>query len=190
MYAQNATKYKLLKLLRVTSYANTKALSLADAKLHLNILDTSFDDLISAYITSAHQFLYNETSILVDGTAVGYLESLDDFIIDVRDVSTVVIKYYDANNTLQTWDSSNYIVTDNIVEITGTAPTLYDRDLPVQVTVTTTTQTNPMVVQALRMIMGDLFEMRQSSVQGNISIKELSRTTAWQLSLISKRIEV
>jgi len=188
MYAQNANKYQLLKLLQVTSFTNTLALSLADAKLHLNILDTSFDDLITDYLASAHQMLYKETSILVDGTAVGYLKKLDDFVIDVRDVSTVVVKYYDANNTLQTWASSNYIVTDNIVEVTGTAPTLYDRDLPVQVTITTTTQTNPMVVQALRMIMGDLFESRQTNEAG--SFKELSRTTAYQLSLISKRIEV
>jgi len=184
----NQNMYALLQKIKVTSYANTLALSLADAKLHLNILDTSFDDLITDYLASAHQMLYAETSILVDGTAVGYLKELKDFVIDVRDISTVVLKYYDANNTLQTWANTNYIVTDNVVEITGSLPATYGRDYPIQVTVTTTTQTNPMVVQALRMIMGDLFESRQTNEAG--SFKELSRTTAYQLSLISKRIEV
>lgn len=184
----NQNMYALLQKIKVTSYANTLALSLADAKLHLNILDTSFDDLITDYLASAHQMLYAETSILVDGTAVGYLKELKDFVIDVRDISTVVLKYYDANNTLQTWANTNYIVTENVVEITGSLPATYGRDYPIQVTVTTTTQTNPMVVQALRMIMGDLFESRQTNEAG--SFKELSRTTAYQLSLISKRIEV
>jgi regulator of sigma D len=182
--------YALLQKINVTSFTSTLALSLAEAKLHLNILDTSFDDLITDYLAAAHQMLYNETSILVDGTAVGYLKALKDFVIDIRDVSTVVVKYYDANNDLQTWANTNYIVTDNVVEITGSLPATYDRDYPIQVTVTTTTQTNPMVVQALRMIMGDFFEMRQSNVQGNNTAKELSRTTEWQLNLISKRIEV
>ncbi len=179
---------QLLQKLNLIASGGALALSLADAKLHLNILDTSFDSLITDYITAAQEMLYLEASIGVDATVVGYLPALLDFTIDVHTLSTVVIKYYDSSNVLQTLADTEYIITDNLVEITGTTPTVYDRDLPYQVTVTTPTPTDAMVVQCLRMIVADFFESRQANEIG--AIKEISRTTAWQLSLISKRVEI
>ena len=45
-----------------------------------------------------------------------------------------------------------------------------------------------MVLQAIKMIVGDLYELRQSNVMGvNVTLTE---ATNRQLSLISKRIEI
>ena len=169
------------------------ALTLSDAKLHLNILDDSFDDLISSYLAAAHTFLYQETNILVKGVATGYLCDLDDFMVTVHPLESIAIKYYDSNNSLQTWDSSNYIVNGGkfpTVEILTTAPAVYDRDWPFVIEMTTAANTNDMVEQALRMIIGDLFETRQTNVMGASLSRVMSRTTEYQLSLISQRFEI
>ena len=168
------------------------ALTLAEAKLHLNILDTSFDDLIEDYIAAAHVFLYQETNILVKGVATGYMCDLDDFTVNVHPMESIVIKYYDSANDIQTWASSNYIVNGGKfpdVEILN-APTVYDRTWPYVIEITTAANTNPMVTQALRMIVGDLFETRQTNVMGASLSRVMSRTTEYQLSLISQRLEI
>lgn len=178
---------KFLQNIKQTSYtaANDYSLSQADAKLHLNILDTSFDNLIDDYLASAHQMLYLETSIMIAATATGQLDVLEDFFIDIYDVQSIVIKYYDTNNTLQVYNSANYILNGQNVEIIGTEPTTYDRDFPYVVEITTAANTNPMVTQALRMIIGDMFENRQSEEMG--SFTKFDRATKWQLNLINKR---
>lgn len=162
-------------------------LSLSDAKLHLNILDTSFDDLITDYLAAAHQQLFNETGILISATATGQLKELNDFYIDIYSINSIAVKYYDSNNDLQTWPSSNYIVNGQWVEIIGSEPTTYDREYPYVVEITTATSTNPMVVQALRMLVSDMFETRQTNVSGS-SVNVNERATKWQLNLISKKI--
>jgi len=179
---------KLLENIKQTSYtaSGDYALSQADAKLHLNILDTSFDALIDDYLAAAHQMLYNETSIMISATVTGQLDVLCDFYIDIFEVDSIVIKYYNAANTLVVYDAANYIVNGQNVEIIGTEPTTYDRDYPYVVEITTASSTNPMVTQALRMIMGDFFENRQTDTAGSAS--SFSRATKWQLNLLNQRI--
>lgn len=179
---------KLLENIKQTSYTASVdyALSQADAKLHLNILDTSFDTLIDDYLAAAHQMLYNETSIMIAATVTGQLAVLSDFYIDIFEVDSIVIKYYNAANTLVVYDAANYIVNGQNVEITGDAPTTFDRDYPYVVEITTASSTNPMVTQALRMIMGDFFENRQTDTAGSSS--SFSRATKWQLNLLNQRI--
>lgn len=178
---------KLLSNLKITSYTASVdyALTQADAKLHLNILDTSFDALIDDYLAAAHQMLYAETGILVDATATGQLDVLEDFVIDVFNVESIVIKYYNASNALVVYDAANYILNGQNVEIIGDEPTTYERDYPYVVEITTASSTNPMVTQALRMIMGDFFENRQTDMAGSSS--SFSRATKWQLNLINQR---
>jgi hypothetical protein len=45
-----------------------------------------------------------------------------------------------------------------------------------------------MVKQALRMMVSDMFEMRQNEIIG--SVKQLNRGTQYQISLISQRTEI
>lgn len=175
----------------ITTYTQTDAITLAQAKAHLNILDDSFDTLIGDYITAAHVFLYQETSILVDGAAKGYFKKFEDFYIPLGVIDTVAVYYYDSSETRQTLSTSNYRLIEGKfcdVELVTEPTSLSDREYPYEVEVTTTANTNPMVTQALRMIVADFFETRQSNEVG--AIKKVSRATQWQLDLISLRTSV
>lgn len=178
---------------KITSYTPEAnwALTLAEAKRHLNILDTSFDDLINDYIAAAHLMLYNEAAILVKGSITGYLNRWSDFRVDVAPVDTIAIYYYDADNTRTLLDPSNYYWVNGLysyIELKNNLPNLFDRDFPIEVEITTAANSDAMVTQALRMIVADFFENRQDTMMG--SMREISRGTAYQLSLISQRTEL
>ena len=175
----------------ITAYPQTDAITLADAKAHLNILDDSFDTLISDYITAAHVFLYQETSILVDGAAKGYFKKFEDFYIPLGVVDTVAIYYYDSSETRQTLSTDNYRLIEGKfcdVELVTEPTSLSDREYPYEVEITTLANDNPMVTQTLRMIVADFFETRQTNEMG--SVKEVSRSTKWMIDLISLRTSI
>ena len=178
---------------KITSYTPVVnwALTLVEAKRHLNILDDSFDDLINDYIASSHVMLYNEAAILVKGAVTGYMDMWQDFRVDVAPVDTVAIYYYDAANTRTLLDSSKYIWNNGLysyIEILDNAPNLNDRDWPIDIEITTLANSDSMVKQALRMMVADMFEMRQNEIIG--SVKQLSRGTQYQISLVSQRTEI
>ena len=182
-----------LQNIEITAYTSTLGLTKDEAKLHLNILDTSFDDLIDDYLTSAHVMLYQETSILIDGTLKGYLSTLEDFKIPLGGVASIAIYYYDSANDKVLLDDSNYILNDGVissVEIIGSVPSVYDRDFAFEVEVTTAANTNPMVTQVLRMMVADFFENRQTNAIGASVNRVISRPTEWQISLISRRLTI
>lgn len=178
---------------KITSYTPSQnyALTLEQAKTHLNILDDSFDTLIGDYIASAHVMLYNEAAILVKGSIIGYIDKWQDFRIDVAPVDSVAIYYYQPDNTRVLLASDKYIWNNGLysyIEMRLNLPSLSDRDYPIEVEVTTLANSDAMVTQALRMMVADFFEMRQSEIMG--SAKNISRGTAYQLSLISQRTEI
>lgn len=178
---------------KITSYTPSQnyALTLEQAKTHLNILDDSFDALIGDYIASAHVMLYNEAAILVKGAIVGYIDKWQDFRIDVAPVDTIEIYYYTPDNTRVLLASDRYIWNNGLysyIEMNLNLPSLSDRDFPIEVEVTTLANSDAMVTQALRMMVADFFEMRQSEIMG--SAKNISRGTSYQLSLISQRTEI
>lgn len=181
----------MIENISITTYTNTEALTLAQAKEHLQILDTSFDTIIADYITSAHVMLWNETNILVDGVVLGFMKSFEDFYIPLGVVDSFVVYYYDSDNVRQPLADTSYIVTNGLytcVEMVTEPSEVYDRDYPYEIEVTTATNINPMVTQCLRMLVADFFESRQTNEFGNI--KDVSRTTKWQLDLISVRVSV
>lgn len=161
------------------------ALSLADAKLHLNILDNSFDDLIIQYLNAAHTMLFQETNILVKGELKGVVMHWDNILLNIGYIDTVVLKYWDDQEVLTTYN--DYFMTKG--KITTIEPktdvTLSERLYPIELEITTKPNTNELIRQAIRMIVADLFESRQTNAAG--SFAELSRTTAYQLGLISLR---
>lgn len=180
----------MVENIKITTYTQTEAITLTQAKDHLQILDTSFDILIGDYITSAHVMLWNESKILVDGIALGFIPSFQDFIIPFGEVASFEIFYYDSNNARQTLADTEYITSTGFytsVEMV-TEPTTFDREFPYEIEVTTAVNVDPMVIQALRMIVADFFESRQTNEVGNI--RDVKRTTKWQLDLISKRVEI
>ena len=185
---------KMIRNKKITTYtpAENWGLTLVEAKRHLNILDDSFDDLINDYLASAHVWLYNETAILIKGEVLGYMQEWDDFRVDVAKVDTLAIYYYDLDNTRTLLSSSNYYWNNGLysyIELKGSIPSLYVKDFAIEIEITTLANTDPMVKQALRMLVADMFENRQNEILGSTG-RIISRGTMYQLSLISQRTEL
>jgi len=185
---------KMIRNKKITSYTPVEnwALTLVEAKRHLNILDDSFDDLINDYLASAHVWLYNETAILIKGEVLGYMQEWDDFRVDVAKVDTLAIYYYDLDNTRTLLSSSNYHLNNGLysyIELKGNLPSLYVKDFAIEIEITTLANTDPMVKQALRMLVADMFENRQNEILGSTG-RIITRGTMYQLSLISQRTEI
>ena len=185
---------KMIRNKKITTYtpAENWGLTLVEAKRHLNILDDSFDDLINDYLASAHVWLYNETAILIKGEVLGYMQEWDDFRVDVAKVDTLAIYYYDLDNTRTLLSSSNYYWNNGLysyIELKGSIPSLYVKDFAIEIEITTLANTDPMVKQALRMLVADMFENRQNEILGSTG-RIISRGTMYQLSLVSQRTEI
>ena len=185
---------KMIRNKKITSYTPVEnwALTLVEAKRHLNILDDSFDDLINDYLASAHVWLYNETAILIKGEVLGYMQEWDDFRVDVAKVDTLAIYYYDLDNTRTLLSSSNYHWNNGLysyIELKGNLPSLYVKDFAIEIEITTLANTDPMVKQALRMLVADMFENRQNEILGSTG-RIITRGTMYQLSLVSQRTEI
>ena len=185
---------KMIRNKKITTYTPVEnwGLTLAEAKRHLNILDDSFDDLINDYLASAHVWLYNETAILIKGEVLGYMQEWDDFRVDVAKVDTLAIYYYDIDNTRTLLSSENYYWNNGLysyIELKGNIPSLYVKDFAIEIEITTLANTDPMVKQALRMLVADMFENRQNEINGSTG-RIITRGTMYQLSLISQRTEI
>ena len=185
---------KMIRNKKITTYTPVEnwGLTLAEAKRHLNILDDSFDDLINDYLASAHVWLYNETAILIKGEVLGYMQEWDDFRVDVAKVDTLAIYYYDIDNTRTLLSSENYYWNNGLysyIELKGNIPSLYVKDFAIEIEITTLANTDPMVKQALRMLVADMFENRQNEINGSTG-RIITRGTMYQLSLVSQRTEI
>jgi len=116
--------------------------SLADAKEHLRISHTEEDNYILLLITTARRYLENELGEAIHSATYDYY--LDDFPsgditlpIDPL-ISVTHVKYYDADNVLQTLvEDTDYRVDSNslpgVIEEIGTWPFVYDRTSAVQI---------------------------------------------------------
>lgn len=178
---------------QVVSYPSTQALSLAEAKAHLNILDDSFDTLIGDLINAAQQMLYKEANVIAAPmTFKRVYQSWSEVSFDYDPYTSVEITYYDTDDTEQTLLAADYKVYDGSFPVVITfeeTPTLSDRVNPIKVEIVAGYATAPDIVkQCLRMIVNDLFENRQTDAVGNY--KELHRNTDYQISLISRRSAV
>lgn len=175
---------------QVTTYPSTKALTVEDAKLHLNILDDSFDTIIGDYIDAAQMMLYKEANILAAPmTFTRYYQGWDDFSFDYDPFTSVVVTYFDSDNVEQTLAATDYKLFDGCFPVVINPiemPSLFDRVNPIKLVAVGGYTTAPAnVKQCLRMIVADLFENRQTDQTGSVSV--LSRNTDYQISLITRR---
>ena len=119
--------------------ATSEPIALSEAKLFLKV-DTSDDDaLIGTIISSAREYFENFTGYqLLSATYTQYLDKFPNkntaIELLMNPVSAVThVKYYDSDNTLQTWNTSNYDtdLKGKPARITlandATFPTVYDR---------------------------------------------------------------
>ena len=125
---------------RITAYkletpSDNLAVTLNEFKEHLDIstLNTDDDTNINAALKAAILYCQNYTNLyFLTSTVKAYANDFyDTFLIFKGPVTSITsIKYYDANNSLQTLDASNYNVSLDSAICTiefDQYPTVYDR---------------------------------------------------------------
>ena len=150
-------------------------------------VDTSDDDaLIGTIISSAREYVENFTGYqLLSATYTQYLDKFPNkntaIELLMNPVSAVThVKYYDSDNTLQTWNTSNYDtdLKGKPARITlandATFPTVYDRTNAVEIKFvagyasTSATGFPKQLLNAMYLIIGHLYENRQDVIVGSI----------------------
>lgn len=180
-----------LKPVLVTAPA-VAPVTLADAKKHLNIDHSDDDALIDIYILAALSTLDGWTGIL--GRAIinqTWSESFDRFpcgaVLPLRLAplqSVTSVKYRDADNTLQTFDSTSWMaVTDDAgpqVHLAWNAswPSTYTRPDAVTVEYVAGFGADADAVpgairSALLLLIGDLYSNRESTAPGVVSARPM-----------------
>lgn len=120
---------------KLTTGPANLAVSLANMKLHLKADSSEEDDYITTLIKACTEnceyytqtrFVNQAYTITLDSFEGGAIE------LPIGNLSSVTsIQYYDGDNTLQTWDSSNYIVDTNSklprISAVNSYPSTYDR---------------------------------------------------------------
>ena len=151
-------------------------------KNFLKVSNSSDDDLIASIITTARQIVEIESRRIFLQTT--FTLNLDRFptntnwiILPVSPLSSVThIKYYNEDNSLTTWDSSNYIVDDKSMPPRirlsegGSFPSTYTRPNAVEVKyvagyASSSSAGYPTgLVAAIYLVAGHLYQNRQSVV--------------------------
>ena len=158
----------------------TTVISLAEAKAFLRI-DSDYDD-DNTYITSlinvATQVVeeFTRRRLMTQTYNLFYDEFPPYIDLQVGDVASVThIKYYDADNTLQTLAASNYDVDTKVrpgriyESEDGDFPNTYERPNAVEVEFIvggTASDVPAPIVQAIYIIVGRYYENRQDVVMG------------------------
>ena len=167
------------KLVLKTAPTST-VISLSEAKAFLRI-DSDYDD-DNTYITSlinvATQVVeeFTRRRLMTQTYNIFYDEFPPYIDLQVGDVASVThIKYYDADNTLQTLAASNYDVDTKVrpgriyQSETGDFPNTYERPNAVEVEFivgATDSDVPAPIVQAIYIIVGRYYENRQDVVMG------------------------
>ncbi len=151
------------------------------AQLQIDSGDTTWDTLIDNLIAAATSYLDGYSGIL--GRCIisqtwearfGCFES--EFELPFPDVSAVVVKYYDASDTLQTYSSSYYQLVQEAcgsvvsVYLTSTWPAVtLNREDKVVITMTVGYSSVPAAIkQAILLMVGHWFANRETVNVGNI----------------------
>ena len=170
------------KLVLKTGPTST-AISLAEAKAFLRV-DSDYDD-DNTYITSlinvATQVVeeFTRRRLITQTYNIFYDEFPPYIDLQVGDVASVThVKYYDANNSLQTLAASNYDVDTKVrpgriyQSNTGDFPNTYERPNAIEVEFVVGSAASDVpapIVQAMYIVIGRYYENRQDVVTGTIA---------------------
>lgn len=158
----------------------TEVIPLSDFKEHIrwDDSDTSEDNLMAIYIGAATRQAENYTGrTLLTGA---WTTTIDAFYSKVTldivpiDLTSLVIKYYDSNDVLQTLPEENYkarIKNDQaVIEFTGSLPNIYDKYNAVVFEFDAGYDTVPDTIKnAILIQAAGYFENRQSEITGSTS---------------------
>lgn len=169
-------------MITITTPPAQKAMSLSLLKEHLRIIGNDEDATLSFYLDAAILTFENFAgSCLITQTVKQVFDQFpcEDYFLLERGrpiISVSSVKYYDLDNTLTTFSTDNYLVTDSTVPPSiclkpgKTWPELHRTRLgAVEVTYTagygTTEASVPMDVKlALSLMVGDFYQNREDSV--------------------------
>lgn len=183
-----------IKSLKVVTAATSNPIAQSEAKDHLRVTTSDEDSYITNLITAATQMAQNYTnSYFIDTTLrmdFSYFPANELRLYGGKINSLTHVKYYDSDDSLTTWASSNYSVNLNaepcLVYYGGTAsvPSIYDRTDAVQVTYVSgygsSASDVPMAIrQAILILIGHFYENRQEVVYG--SPKVMPKASEWLL---------
>lgn len=181
---------------KINTAATTWGITLTEAKDHLRIFDTSWDDQITMYLKIANEQLFSEANVMAgDAVIEGYTDSLDDLYLYFGEVASVTsIKYYDSSNVQQTMVAgTDYVLYNDTYPVKIeflTSPALYDRPDAVEVILQMGYTTTPEAVKgALLLMVKDLFDVADSNYK-EMDGTRFSKNTKLAISLISKRNEI
>lgn len=169
--------------IQIQTAAASNAVNVAEAKSHLRVSHSNDDTYIGNLIKAAEGAVENYANRKL--VASTFDMKLEDFpnggiILPYSPVTSIThIKYYDTDNTQQTWASTNYYY--NLAEepvkieyVDGDYPDVYDyRSDNVEVRFVCGYTTVPEGLrQAILLLIGDMYEMRMDMPR--------ERFTAWK----------
>jgi uncharacterized phiE125 gp8 family phage protein len=167
---------------KVISTASTSPVTVADLQQHLMLFgDTSYDAELAQLVVTATEFVSDHMGEFVANTTIAEpISSFSDTELVHKNVSNVVVKYFDENNVEQTLAANNYIVdqTGNLTKVKFKSPNerlSADYDCPVQIEYSTAMTTVPnRVKHAILITAAELFEVRTESTDAKNRVAQIT----------------
>jgi uncharacterized phiE125 gp8 family phage protein len=167
--------------------------TVSEAKSHLRIDSSDDDSYISALVGAARNIAENYTNrSFYTQTWVMTLPYFPYGSIELKrgEVQSITsLKYYDSDNSLQTWDATNYRL-DNSSDIgliepsDGWPSNVYERSNAVEITYITGWTSHTLIPSAIKqaclLIIGHLYENRQDVVIGS-QVNEMPQASKYLL---------
>lgn len=183
--------------------------TLSDVKEHCYVTGTAFDTILTFLSKVAREYAEARTwRQILPASYILYLDSFPDLIELPKPptISVTSVKYYDSDDSLTPWDSSNYQVDlksepARIRPVSGTSfPDTYDRMNAVEIAFTAgydrssePYEVPEKIIQAQMMFIKHLFDNRETIIVSegrSIDAKEVPYTTNHLLDMESARIYV
>lgn len=162
-------------MLNLTTPSSTYLVTLAQLKSHLAIDTTTEDTRLTLLLATTRDFIERETNTCWTEQVWTQTESSFPSVLSIgkTPVSELEINYYDTDNVLTEWESSNYYLLANnqaaVVLPINDFPETYDRPDAVQITITTGTTIPPAIQQAALMLSASWNELREAEIAGTIT---------------------
>lgn len=179
---------------RVIVPASTVPVSVQNLNQHLNLFgDNSYALELGQLLLTAQEFVSNHIGKFISDTTIEIpFASFDDLTLPHDTASSVVVRYYDANNAIQTLDDEDYIVDPTglkpVISFKVDPETSSDYQNPILIQYVTGMPSVPQVIRhAILMTAAELFEVRTESTEAK---ERMASITISRLLKADKRIEV
>ena len=167
---------------QVTIPATTSLVSVADLKTHLLLFgDTSYDTELQDILLTAEGFISDFLDdYLVSTTVRMNIVAFGDTTLYHKNPTSVVVSYWDTNETAQVWASSNYVIDTSDVYPTiifSANPTGLSTKFANKGYITYSTALTPVpakIKHAVLLVAAELFENRNNSTDKKMEKVQLT----------------